>query len=74
MAGGSDDEMRERIAAVSGADATGFEPFTMSDQRAAAAADIVRLHACRLLPADLAVGAFLFDVHTGEVSPLGVDA
>jgi carbonic anhydrase len=70
MAGVSDEEMRERIATASGADASGLDLFTMADQRAAAAADIARLRDCPLLPAALDVGAFLFDVHTGEVSPL----
>jgi carbonic anhydrase len=73
MAGVSDDDLRERIAAASDADVTGFEPFTMDDQRAAAQADIARLRACRLLPARLEVGALLFDVHTGALSPLMPD-
>lgn len=73
MAGVSDDDLRDRIASVSGGDATGFEPLTMSDQRAAAAGDIARLRASRLVPESLEVGAFLFDVHTGEISPLDVD-
>jgi carbonic anhydrase len=74
MAGTSDENMRERIAAASGGDASALELFTMSDQRAAAEADIARLRECPLVPADLEVGAFLFDVHTGEVSPLIGDA
>jgi len=73
MAGVSDDDLRAHIAAASGADAGGLELFTMSDQRAAAGADIERLRACPLVPAALEVGAFLFDVHTGEVSPLLAD-
>jgi carbonic anhydrase len=74
MAGVSDEDMRERIAAASGADASGLDLFTMADQRAAAEADIARLRECPLLPATLEVGALLFDVHTGEVSPLIADA
>jgi hypothetical protein len=70
----SDEDMRERIAAASGADASGLDLFTMADQRAAAEADIARLRECPLLPATLEVGALLFDVHTGEVSPLIADA
>jgi carbonic anhydrase len=73
MAGVSDDDLRERIGAASGADASGLELFTMTDQKAAAAADIERLRACRLLPAGVEVGAFIFDVHTGEVAPLSTD-
>ena len=74
MAGASDDDLRGRIAAASGEDAAGFEPLTMSDQRATAAADIARLRACPLIPPTVEVEAFLFDVHTGALSPLGADA
>jgi carbonic anhydrase len=70
MAGVSEDDLRERIAAASGADATGLELFTMVDQKAAAASDIERLRACPLVPPTVEVGAFIFDVHTGDVSPL----
>lgn len=73
MAGASDDDMRDRIAAASGGDVSDFEPLTMSDQRATAAADIVRLRECPLIPATVEVGALLFDVHTGEISPLAED-
>jgi carbonic anhydrase len=70
MAGVSDEDLRSRIQAASGGDAGTFEPFTMHDQSAAAAADIARLRACPLLPPELEVAALLFDVHTGEVSSL----
>jgi carbonic anhydrase len=70
MAGVSDDELRGRIAAASGEDASGWQLFTMRDQRAAVAADTDRMRSCALLPADLVIGGFLFDVHTGEVSAL----
>jgi carbonic anhydrase len=74
MAGVSDEDMRERIAAASGADATGLELFTMADQRATAESDIACLRASPLVPAAVEIDAFLFDVHTGEVSPLTPDA
>jgi len=70
MVTGSDDDMRERIATASGADASGLELFTMADQKAAAASDIAHLRACPLVPVSVEIGAFIFDVHTGEVSRL----
>jgi carbonic anhydrase len=70
MVGASDDEFRARISAASGADAAGWEFLPTTDQRAAARADIDRIRSCPLLPTSLEVGAFVFDVHTGEITPL----
>jgi carbonic anhydrase len=70
MAGVSDDELRGRIAAAAGTDASGWKLFTMHDQGAAVAADIERMRSCALLPSDLEIGGLLFDVHTGAVSVL----
>jgi carbonic anhydrase len=70
MASATDDELRERIGAERGADASGWEFLTMTDQHAALAGDIARIEACELLPPDLVVGGFIFDVHTGELAPV----
>jgi carbonic anhydrase len=74
MVAGSDHDLQTRITAASGADASGLELFTMADQKAAATADIAFLRACPLVPGTVEIGAFLFDVHTGEVSPLLANA
>lgn len=73
MASATDDELRERIGRLRGVDASGWEFLTMSDQRAALAADIERIEACELLPADLVVGGFIFDVRTGELAAVPRD-
>lgn len=73
MAGSTDDDVRARIEAASGADATGWEFLATTDQRATLQADIARIRACPLLPADLIVGGFVFDVHSGELVPVPVD-
>lgn len=69
MAGGNDADLRERIGAMRGADASGWEFLAMDDQRAALAGDLARIADCPLLPDDLVVGGFIFDVRTGALTP-----
>jgi carbonic anhydrase len=73
MVGSTADEMRDRVSAASGADAHGWDFLTMTDQPAALRGDIERIRACALLPADLVVGAFVFDVRSGELRPVDLD-
>ena len=67
MIGSTDDELRERISELRGVDASGWEFLASTDQLATLHADIRRVEACALLPPDLEVGAFIFDVHNGEL-------
>jgi carbonic anhydrase len=67
MVGKNDDELRDRIARLRGSDADEWEFLAMPDQLAALQHDVEVIRTCRLLPADLAVGGFIFDVHTGEL-------
>jgi len=69
MVGTTDDEIRTRITALRGADASGWEFLASADQTATLRADIAKIRACPLLPADLEVGGFIFDVHSGELVP-----
>ncbi len=69
MVGRTDDELRERIGSLRGVDASGWTFLASEDQRATLAEDIARIGRCELLPADLVVGGFLFDVHSGELVP-----
>lgn len=73
MAGTSDEMLRSRISQIRGVDASGWDFLTMRDQRATAHDDIARIRACRLLPDDLVVGGFVFDVHSGALVPLDDD-
>ena len=41
----------------------------MSDQLATLQTDIQLIRACPLLPSDLVIAGFIFDVHTGELRP-----
>lgn len=67
VVGTTDDELRERIRAVAGVDASGWNFLSTPDQVATLREDIARIAACPLLPASLEVGGFIFDVHSGEL-------
>ena len=69
MAGGSDDALRATIGELQHADASGWEFHAMDDQRAALAGDLEKITGCPLLPADLEVGGFVFDVRSGALTP-----
>lgn len=69
MVGPTEDEMRERIGAIREVDAGSWEFLTTTDQLATLHDDIARIESCPLLPPDLEVGGFVFDVHSGELVP-----
>ncbi len=70
MVGSTDDEIRARISTMRGCDATGWDFLTSTDQRATLHDDIELIKSCPLLPRDLDVGGFIFDVHNGELVPV----
>ncbi len=69
MVGSDDDALRARIERERGVDASGWEFLATTDQLATLQADIDLIAACPLLPPDLHVGGFVFDVHSGELMP-----
>ena len=69
MVGSTDAELRARSGEARGVDASGWEFLPMSDQVATMRDDSARIRACPLLPPDLVVGGFVFDVHSGELVP-----
>jgi carbonic anhydrase len=73
MVGPTDDELRATIGAARGVDASGWEFLTSTDQLATLRSDIARITSCPLLPADLEVAGFVFDVHSGELMPVDDD-
>jgi carbonic anhydrase len=70
MAGCTESEMQARVSAASGVDASDWEFLATTDQLAELRADVERIVACELLPADLEIGAFIFDVRSGELVPV----
>ncbi len=75
MAGSTEAEFRARVARAGGVDAkgpelAGWEFLATTDQMAALQDDLRRIASCPLLPRDLVVGAFVFDVRSGELVPV----
>jgi carbonic anhydrase len=69
MVDSTEDQIRARIEARLGVDTAGWDPLATTDQRATLHEDIERIERCPLLPADLQVGGFIFDVHSGALLP-----
>jgi carbonic anhydrase len=69
--GSTNDDLRARVSAARGVDAGGWDFLADPDQRAVVQADLERIASCRLLPPDLEVGGFIFDVHSGALTPAG---
>ena len=65
MAKSSDDDIRARIGA--GDD---FEVLAMTDQTTALKEDLDRIRASKYIPESTEIGGFVFDVRTGELTPL----
>lgn len=65
LAQSTDAELRAQVSERVGADASGWEFHAIGDQAAALSEDIARIRGCPLLPADLVVGGFVYDVETG---------
>jgi carbonic anhydrase len=63
-------EIHSRIEARRGVDTSDWDFLATTDQQAAMHEDIAVIRACPLLPSDLDVGAFIFDVHSGALVPL----
>ena len=70
LVGRSDAELREDIAANTGAHLDDWDFLSMEDQRSAVLDDLDAIRACPLVPAGVELGGFVFDVHTGTLSPV----
>jgi carbonic anhydrase len=63
----SEHELRARISEIRGVDATQWEFLAGTDQLEVLRRDLQLIEACPLLPPDLQVGGFIFDVHDGSL-------
>lgn len=70
LVGRTDEELRARISAIRGVDAAGWNFLASTDQVATLRRDVAAIRSCALLPPDIEVGAFIFDVHSGELVPV----
>jgi len=57
------------IGAMRGVDASGWDFLASTDQLGTLQHDIGLIRSCPLMPPDLQVGGFIFDVHSGELAP-----
>ncbi len=67
--GTTDDEIRARISAIRNVDAGSWEFLATTDQHGSLHHDLELIVSCPLLPSNLEVGGFVFDVHTGKLVP-----
>ena len=70
MVGPTDAEIADRIGEMRGTDASGWEFLATPDQAETMRRDVEAVRKCPLLPADLEVGCFIFDVRTGALIPV----
>jgi carbonic anhydrase len=66
----SADKLRERVAAIAPGDIGDWDPLAVEDQVGALRGDLDRLRTSPLLPDDLVVGAFVYDVADGSLTPV----
>jgi carbonic anhydrase len=67
MASATEAELRERVAASAGADASWQTFAVVGDPRVALAEDVAKVRSHPLIPDEVAVGGFVYDVDTGLV-------
>ena len=70
MAANTEEELRTRIAASSGLDASWQGFHVVPDQEAALRADVAAVRSHPLVPDTVEVGGFLYDVDTGLLQPV----
>jgi carbonic anhydrase len=60
-------DIHTRIEALRSVSAAGWDFLATTDQRATMRHDMALIENCPLLPSDLPVGGFIFDVHSGAL-------
>ncbi|MEI7593063.1 MAG: carbonic anhydrase [Actinomycetes bacterium] len=69
MIGTTGQDMIDRISALRNVDASDWDFLTSTNQLETLRDDVHLIETCDLLPPELEVGAFIFDVHSGELIP-----
>lgn len=67
MAASTEAELRERVSASAGVDASWQHFGVVEDQRAALTEDVATVRSHSLIPDDVQIGGFVYDVDTGLV-------
>jgi carbonic anhydrase len=71
VVGTAEAEMRKKVEDAAGRSAEGWDFGADADQLATLRADLEKIRVCALLPDDLEVAGFVFDVRTGALTPAG---
>jgi carbonic anhydrase len=71
MASASEEEVHAAILSNSGIDTRSLEFRTMDDQQQSLLSDVQKVRSSPFLPASVEVGAFLYDVRSGRLDPVG---
>jgi carbonic anhydrase len=69
----TNDEIRTKVAAESGSSADGIDFMAFTDPTASTRADVRAIRANPLLPDDLEVSAWIYDVRTGALKAVTVE-
>jgi carbonic anhydrase len=69
MVGHTEEQMRTLVEDASGTDASEWTFFACTDQARTIHDDIAHIRACELLPSDLVIGGFVYDVRSGALVP-----
>jgi carbonic anhydrase len=70
MTGTSNEALAATLAEKGGVDAAGWDFLPIDDNRRVLGADVERVRSCDLLPPDLVVAGFIYDVETGLLQPI----
>ncbi|WP_435741445.1 beta-class carbonic anhydrase [Nocardioides sp. SYSU DS0663] len=70
VASNTEEQLRERVAASAGQDATWQTFHVVADQQAALAEDVHKVTSHPLIPETVKVGGFLYDVDSGRLTQL----
>jgi len=70
LASSSEEELRRKVSAASGQDASWTSWNVVTDQAAALREDVARVRSHPLIPARVPVGGFMYDVDTGLLEQL----
>ncbi|KAA1399634.1 beta-class carbonic anhydrase [Aeromicrobium ginsengisoli] len=70
MASSTEDELKGRVGDAAGTDASWMTLGAIDDQQNTVRADVLRVRSHPLIPDDIAVGGFIYDVDTGLLNPV----
>lgn len=68
VAKASNEELQAKLGELRETDASSWDFLAIGDQKDVLASDLKMIEECDLLPPNMTVGGFIYDVHTGRLS------